>query len=71
MHNGVFRTLEEVVDFYNKGGGEDSNKSAKIFKLNLTDKEKEDLVVFLKTLTGNLPIVSYPQLPQVASVSEK
>ncbi|MCI0528878.1 MAG: cytochrome-c peroxidase [Nitrospira sp.] len=69
MHNGVFKTLDEVVDFYNKGGGEDPNKSAKIFKLNLTDKEKEDLVVFLKTLTGNLPIVSYPQLPQVATKS--
>lgn len=69
MHNGVFKTLEEVVDFYNKGGGEDRNKSSKIFKLNLTDKEKEDLVAFLKTLTGNVPIVSYPQLPQVATVS--
>jgi cytochrome c peroxidase len=71
MHNGVFRTLEEVVDFYNKGGGDDPNMSPKIFKLNLTDKEKEDLVVFLKTLTGHLPIVSYPQLPQVATVSKK
>ncbi len=69
MHNGVFKTLEEVVDFYNKGGGEDPNKSDKIFKLSLTDKEKEDLVAFLKTLTGNLPIVSYPQLPQVATKS--
>ncbi len=69
MHNGVFKTLEEVVDFYNKGGGEDPNKSTKIFKLNLTDKEKEDLVAFLKTLTGTLPIVSYPQLPQTATAS--
>lgn len=72
MHNGAFKTLEEVVDFYNKGGGNDPNVSPKIFKLNLTEQEKEDLVVFLKTLTGNVPIVSYPQLPQMAtSVASK
>jgi cytochrome c peroxidase len=71
MHNGVFKTIEEVVDFYNRGGGDDPNKSDKIFKLDLTDKEKEDLIAFLKTLNGNLPIVSYPQLPQTATVSKK
>jgi cytochrome c peroxidase len=71
MHDGRFKKLEEVVDFYNKGGGEDPNKSAKIFKLELTGKEKEDLVAFLKTLTGNVPIVSYPQLPQVATASAR
>jgi cytochrome c peroxidase len=70
-HNGAFKTLEEVVDFYNKGGGDDPNQSDKIFKLNLTDREKEDLIAFLKSLTGNLPIVSYPQLPQVATMTKK
>ena len=70
-HNGVFKTLEEVVDFYNKGGGDDPNQSDKMFKLNLTDREKEDLIAFLKSLTGNLPIVSYPQLPQVATMTKK
>jgi cytochrome c peroxidase len=71
MHNGAIKTLEEVVDFYNNGGGDDPNKSEQIFKLNLTDKEKEDLMAFLKALTGNLPIISYPQLPQAATVSKK
>ena len=71
MHDGVFKTLEEVVDFYNKGGGNDPNKSAKILKLNLSDQEKEDLIAFLKSLTGNLPIVTFPQLPQVATATKR
>ena len=63
MHTGTLNTLEEVVDFYNKGGGPSSNKSPKIMKLNLTDSEKKDLVAFLMTLTGELPQVVPPQLP--------
>ncbi len=56
MHNGVFKTLEEVVSFYNKGGGqglgyEVENQTLPFDKLNLTVKEEQDLVVFMKTLT--------------------
>jgi cytochrome c peroxidase len=64
MHDGAFVTLEEVVDFYNQGGGTASNKSPKILKLNLTKQEKKDLVAFLRALTGKLPVVSLPQLPK-------
>lgn len=64
MHVGGFKTLEEVVDFYNKGGGIAKHKSPKILRLNLTGQEKRDLVAFLKSLTGSLPIVSIPQLPK-------
>ncbi|HET8760457.1 MAG TPA: cytochrome-c peroxidase [Nitrospiria bacterium] len=63
MHTGVFKTLEEVMDFYNKGGGPSPNKSPKILPLNMTDSEKKDLVAFLKTLTGDLPQIVPPQLP--------
>lgn len=56
MHNGVFNTLEEVVDFYNTGGGRGlgiapSNQTLPFEKLNLTKKEKKDLILFMKTLT--------------------
>ena len=56
MHNGVFKTLEEVVDFYNKGGGqglgyEVENQTLPFDKLNLTVKEEQSLVTFMKTLT--------------------
>ncbi|WP_289657964.1 cytochrome-c peroxidase [Flavobacterium panacagri] len=56
MHNGVFKTLEEVVSFYNKGGGiglgyEVENQTLPFDKLNLTVKEEKALVAFMKTLT--------------------
>jgi cytochrome c peroxidase len=56
MHNGVFKTLEEVVAFYNKGGGkglgyEVDNQTLPFEELKLTKKEERDLVAFMKTLT--------------------
>ncbi|WP_348823317.1 cytochrome-c peroxidase [Flavobacterium aestuarii] len=56
MHNGVFKTLEEVVDFYNEGGGKGlgfslENQTLPEDKLNLTDLEKKQLIAFMKTLT--------------------
>ncbi len=58
MHNGVYTTLEEVVDFYNKGGASGLGiqleyQTLPPDKLNLTPKEKKDLILFLKTLTDN------------------
>lgn len=52
MHNGMIATLEEVVDYYNRGGGEDSHKDARIQPLNLTDQEQAQLVAFLKALSS-------------------
>jgi cytochrome c peroxidase len=56
MHNGVYKTLEEVIDFYNDGGGlglglEVPNQTLPEDKLNLSDKEKKQLIAFMKTLT--------------------
>jgi cytochrome c peroxidase len=56
MHNGVFDTLEEVVDFYNNGGGKGlkiapENQTLPFEKLKLTSKEKRDIILFMKTLT--------------------
>lgn len=55
MHNGMFKTLEEVMEYYNNPQKfvpdavniDDALKSP----LNLTEKEKKDLIAFLKTLT--------------------
>ena len=53
MHDGSLRTLEDVVDFYNRGGGKSPYvKDALIVPLHLTAPEKKDLVDFLKSLTG-------------------
>lgn len=56
MHNGVFKTLEEVVDFYNNGGGKGlhiapENQSLPFDKLRLTAREKSDIILFIKSLT--------------------
>lgn len=52
MHDGRFKTLEEVVNFYNKGGVKNPHQSNLIIPLDLTDQEKRDLVEFLHTLNG-------------------
>ena len=56
MHNGVYTTLEEVIEFYNNGGGIGlgltiENQTLASDKLELTDKEVKALVAFMKTLT--------------------
>ena len=53
MHNGVFESLEEVVDFYDAGGGDDPLKDTGLKPLGLTPGEKADLVAFLRSLGGD------------------
>jgi len=59
MHNGALETLEAVVAFYNRGGGEDPNKSPLIKPLGLSEKEQADLVAFLHALTGRQRVMSF------------
>ncbi|MBI3971098.1 MAG: c-type cytochrome [Chloroflexi bacterium] len=66
MHNGVFATLEDVVAFYNAGGGDDPNKGPLLRPLNLTAQEQADLVAFLKNLCGDKIVVEAPTLPPYA-----
>ena len=109
MHDGSDKTLEEVVDFYDKGGVANryldvrmrdtdaeneyltktqSGQKVKIdglqvfgpdntpivpLKLNLTDQEKKDLVLFMRALEGDEvdPIVADPQtMPPLLSSSK-
>ncbi len=53
MHNGTMKTLEDVVTFYNGGGGTDINKDPRLKSLGLTKKERDDLTAFLKSLSGD------------------
>ena len=52
FHNGQFETLEQVIVFYNAGGGEDTYKDPLKKPLDLTEQEQKDLVGFLKALSG-------------------
>lgn len=69
MHNGAFFELDEVIDFYDEGGGEDANKSPLLKKLGLSDEEKEDLLAFLESLSSDKPLlVRPPELPPYAAM---
>jgi cytochrome c peroxidase len=59
MHNGVYRTLEQVVDFYDRGGGVGigerlPNQTLLPVPLHLTAGEKTDLLAFLRALQDRL-----------------
>jgi len=62
MHDGSQKTLEEVVEFYDKGGEANKNLDFRVVKLNLSAQEKADLVAFLKALDSEpYPIVEEPK----------
>lgn len=64
MHNGVFATLAEVVDFFDRGGGDTPNKSPLLQPLGLDAAEKSDLIAFLEALSMDEPlVVDTPTLP--------
>jgi cytochrome c peroxidase len=55
MHNGIYQTLEQVVDFYNQGGGNGlgfalPNQTLPDAQLQLTKSEQKALVAFMKAL---------------------
>jgi cytochrome c peroxidase len=61
MHNGSLATLEDVVRFYNEGGGDD--QTAGLEPLNLTGEEIDQLVAFLSSLSSNPAPAEAPVLP--------
>jgi len=70
MHAGQFFTLEEVVDFYNEGGGENffteryGTKTQILKPLDLSDEEKEALVAFLEEISGDEIKRPLPKVPE-------
>lgn len=51
MHDGSMKSLEDVVEHYNKGGENNPRKSTLIQKMDLSSQEKQDLIHFLSSLT--------------------
>lgn len=56
MHNGAFNTLEEVLEFYNLGGGQGIGLNVPYQTLppdtlELTDIEVNSIIAFMQTLT--------------------
>lgn len=76
MHNGVFASLEDLVEFYNQGGGQSAklhvpNQTLPAEKLQLTKREKEDIILFIKSLSDTSGLQTKPfDLPQFESKPE-
>ncbi|MEW6248126.1 MAG: hypothetical protein AB1555_15640 [Nitrospirota bacterium] len=68
MHDGGFKTLEEVVDFLDQGGGQNPNLSPFLKPLGLTKEEKVELVACLKALIGE-PIKFEMQVAEMNRVN--
>jgi len=54
MHDGSLKTLEEVVDYYDRGGNANPNLDEDLHPLHLTTEEKMALVEFLRSLSGTV-----------------
>jgi parallel beta-helix repeat protein len=66
MHNGKFKTLEEVLDFYAAGGGpgvgfKEAKVDDKIHAYTITPEEKHDLIAFLYALTDESNLPEFPE----------
>jgi len=61
MHNGIFPTLDDVIEFFDKGGGKGTTA---LKPLGLSAKEKQYLKTFLvEALTSEPIVMEYPKLP--------
>jgi cytochrome c peroxidase len=72
MHNGVYPTLQEVLDFYNRGGGSGigidlPNQTIPFDRLDLSSEEQHNIILFINTLTDTTGLTAIPQsLPGMA-----
>jgi cytochrome c peroxidase len=65
MHDGSLKTLEEVVEHYNKGGIKNPQLDQRMKPLNLTEQDQADLVAFMRALSGEgWQHVKAPELPK-------
>ncbi|MCC9138535.1 cytochrome-c peroxidase [Pontibacter silvestris] len=74
MHNGAFASLEEVIEFYDLGGGvglglEVPNQTLPDSPLHLTAHEKQDIIAFMESLTDTSSVSSTipERLPQFSA----
>jgi cytochrome c peroxidase len=67
MHNGVFQTLDQVIDFYDAGGGAGKklvvdNQTLATDSLKLSPSEKKELIAFIRSLDENIIFETAPVL---------
>ena len=54
MHDGSLATLEDVIEFYDRGGNDNPFRDRELRPLSLTEEEKGALLAFLESLTGEI-----------------
>ena len=64
MHDGSLSTLEEVMDHYIKGGTKNPWLSDKMTPLKINNQQKNDLVEFMRSVTGSFPKIASGRLPE-------
>jgi cytochrome c peroxidase len=73
MHNGVFKTLDDVMIFYNRGGGANigidlPNRTLSDTPLRLPPDERNDVIAFLNSLSDTTGLTTPPRrLPKIGS----
>ena len=60
MHDGKLKTLKEVVDFYAGKGNSNAHLDKRISAIELSAQDRRDLVEFMKSLTGDMPLNAGP-----------
>jgi hypothetical protein len=68
MHDGRMASLREVIDFYSGGGGKNPFLDEKIKPLNLSERDKTDLIAFLESLTGDVSYLPHAGLGATSAV---
>ncbi len=63
MHDGQLATLDDVITFYNQGGGSRPGRDPLLKPLNLTAAEQKELVAFLRSLSGEPLLIEPPTIP--------
>lgn len=76
MHNGIYNSLEKVIDFYNEGGGSGlgiklENQTLPFDNLKLNTQEKKDIIAFLNTLTDNEKAKDVPKVLPALNTRKK
>lgn len=76
MHNGAYKTLQDVMDFYNKGGGSGIGinvpfQTLSVDPLKLNKKEITDIISFMESLTDTSGLTSVPNsLPKFSTKND-
>ena len=75
MHNGIFQTLDQVIDLYDAGGGEGkkltiSNQTLSSDSLKLTKTEKNEIISFIRSLNENIIFETPPSSLPVSGNKE-